>query len=849
MKKILFFISIITIINTTAQSKTYFLSPSGNDSNSGLSIEKAWKTIDKINQFVFQAGDAILLESGGVWRGQLFPKGSGEEGKPIILASYGDGVKPVINIGDAEGAAIRLVNQSWWEIRNIEVTSGAKPKLGIGRQGIVALYEGNDSQTKHIIIEDCYIHDIWGQMGANSEYCGYNSAAIYVGRVLGGRSTRDGFYDDVLIRNNRIERVDKCGIVVFGGRKDVKVRNNYIENLGGDGIFVNGPLKGLIEYNIAKRTCMRSGDPDLEGGENFWPHTAAIWIQNTTETIMQYNEVYDTGRQPYNGDGEAYDFDFDCRNCVLQYNYSRNNNGFLLIMYNTYGNIVRYNISENDQSHLIQLQGNIEDGNLIHNNVFYVDYGTIDIDYFCGDDGSRDKNKLGANFQNNIFYANGQGRFRTVYSSGSVYDRQYNDSLKLPPPAAGTSFYHNCYYGTWLNGLPYDPEKIVADPMFVAPGTGGEGLSTLRGYKLKTGSPCINTGRLIALNTDCDFYGNPINDGSPDYGIYEQIGSGAFADPLKQEKADREAKAEMDLLFAKLSFPEKLVFPQEGGKIVISLSEPLPENISGTVTITSGENTDKQTITIGNNTEDNIVFQAKSVKKLFPRPNLLVKMEKDDLKKEWEIPVYYSGKMELKKLSNVTIDGDLSEWENIPSLDINNKEQVYNTSEEWHTINDGACSFKAAISGNNLAIAVNVTDRQVITDQLSTDNIQIVFRKTEPENFRMFRGGRILLPARPENGKIENATLTIGRNSASLGEETQTFYKKTATGYIIELLIPFQSLGFESVPEKKSKLGMEIFLNNTLVKNGTNYQIKMSATGSPDNSVFTSVCNQFYIND
>jgi hypothetical protein len=52
----------------------------------------------------------------------------------------------------------------------------------------------------------------------------------------------------------------------------------------------------------------------------------------------------------------------------------------------------------------------------------------------------------------------------------------------------------------------------------------------LGGYKLKPGSPCINTGLFIPWNSALDFFGNPVLDGSVDIGAYEQIGSGVFAD-------------------------------------------------------------------------------------------------------------------------------------------------------------------------------------------------------------------------------------------------------------------------------------------------------------------------------
>lgn len=523
------------LIPCAAQNKTYFVAADGDDNASGLTIASAWKTLDKVNSMTFQPGDKILLKSGDTWHGQLSLKGSGEKGNPILLSKYGGDERPVINMGNAEGACVRLFNQSWWEIDNIEVTSGAPPVLGIGRQGIVAIIKGGNQHIEHIVIRNCFIHDIWGQLGGDSEYCGYNSCGILVqiqdeknGWGLNKNSINTTL-DDVLVEYNRIERVDKCGIVVRGCKNALNVRHNFMENLGGDGIFVGGCYKGVIEHNIAKRTCMRSGYLDLKGGENWWPHTAAIWIQDADETVMQYNAVYDTGRQPKNGDGFAYDFDFNCNKCIVQYNYSRNNHGFLLLMGKTSENIARYNISENDQTHLVEMQCNIEDKNVLYNNIFYIDYGTVNFDFFCGnDDSSENKKRLGATFHNNIFYATGQSLFRTIYSIGHVLPRKIDEETKVAQGTPNSLFYNNCYFGPWKNGLPNDPKALIADPLFIAPGTGGEGLSSLRGYQLRLESPCINSGIDVLLNGGKDFWGNKLDDGKLDIGAYEQIGSVAF---------------------------------------------------------------------------------------------------------------------------------------------------------------------------------------------------------------------------------------------------------------------------------------------------------------------------------
>lgn len=635
-----FFTLVFLVIGLTvsSQSKSYFISSSGDDSKSGLSIKDAWKSLDKVNQMVFQPGDKILFEAGSIWYGQLKPQGSGSEDKPIVLSSYGDGSKPVINIGSAEGAAIRLTNQSWWEISNMEITSGAPPEIGIGRQGIVARVQ-NGMHVQHIVVRNCFIHDIWGQLGGKNEYTGYNSCAIMISKP---RRDTTCSLNDVLIENNRIERFDKVGIIVDGGKENIMVRNNRMDNLGGDGIIIGGSYRGMIEYNIVRRSCMRSGNLDLPGDDNWWPHTAAIWIHDCEETVMQFNEVYDTGREIKNGDGEAYDFDFNCKRCICQFNYSKNNHGLLLIMYNTFENICRYNISENDRSHLIQVQSDLSERNLIYNNVFYVDYGTADLDLFCGDDNSRDRHKLGAHFFNNIFYATGQGRFRTVYTSGYAWERTFDENVKNIIPEESI-FKNNCYFGPWKNGLPDDPQKIVADPMFVAAGTGSDAIETLEGYKLKTGSPCINTGIPVQLNSEIDFFGNPVSDGSTDIGVYEQVGSGAFGDPQVINELNRVYKAKSDLAWAKTTFPKKLVINEETNDIVISLKEPLIETISGTL-IFHGDNLKirPESVVANKTARNNFTFTAKSVTKTPVSSLLSVKLECNSLTEEWEIPVINS---------------------------------------------------------------------------------------------------------------------------------------------------------------------------------------------------------------
>ncbi len=87
---------LVTIIvhigcTTRNQSKVYYISSGGDDDNTGLTKNTPWKTLTRINRETFQPGDAILLESCGVWNGQLRPLGSGGRGKRSTISCYSNG--------------------------------------------------------------------------------------------------------------------------------------------------------------------------------------------------------------------------------------------------------------------------------------------------------------------------------------------------------------------------------------------------------------------------------------------------------------------------------------------------------------------------------------------------------------------------------------------------------------------------------------------------------------------------------------------------------------------------------------------------------------------------------------
>jgi hypothetical protein len=75
----------------------YYVSNSGNDANTGVTTEQAWKTIARVNRFFFKPGDQILFKRGDTFVGTITVKYSGTNNKPITYGAWGEGAKPVIS--------------------------------------------------------------------------------------------------------------------------------------------------------------------------------------------------------------------------------------------------------------------------------------------------------------------------------------------------------------------------------------------------------------------------------------------------------------------------------------------------------------------------------------------------------------------------------------------------------------------------------------------------------------------------------------------------------------------------------------------------------------------------------
>jgi hypothetical protein len=69
---------------------TYYVSPSGSDSNLGTSPSSPWRTVKRVNEAALRPGDGVLFQGGSSFSDEtLMPANSGAPGSPIVFGSYG----------------------------------------------------------------------------------------------------------------------------------------------------------------------------------------------------------------------------------------------------------------------------------------------------------------------------------------------------------------------------------------------------------------------------------------------------------------------------------------------------------------------------------------------------------------------------------------------------------------------------------------------------------------------------------------------------------------------------------------------------------------------------------------
>ncbi len=251
--KILFFI--FGLFDLAVAGNFYVDSQNGSDQLTGKSVDQAWKSLAQANKAPLSAGDTLFLKCDGDWTGALNIKASGSQAHPIVLTSYGQGQKPVLeNPGQTGSSALTLAG-NWLIVESILVRK-------VFKVGIEILNGADYAVLRNIEVTDCGIGaSLAGRFGlVTGSY--FHDLHIVV-------NTNDGGDDDygavgVLFNNSDNEvsynRFVRCVAPSFdygvdGGAVEIwadkDIRNIYVHHnsayrcsgffeIGGQGFVVDG---------------------------------------------------------------------------------------------------------------------------------------------------------------------------------------------------------------------------------------------------------------------------------------------------------------------------------------------------------------------------------------------------------------------------------------------------------------------------------------------------------------------------------------------------------------------------------------------------------------------------------
>ncbi len=506
LRILLLFVLTVLMSSSAVQANNYYVDPAGNDANNGNSPSSAWQTLAKVSAAVFSPGDTIRFISGGVWAGQLLPQGSGIAGNPIVVDMYGTGKKPLINGPGANASVtLKLVNQSYWEVNNLEITNTQITGGSAQLTGILMQNTGTTALS-HIYVKNCYVHDVNSVGIGNANYSKGTGGIFYSGWI------NDALVKGCHVANVQIEGIRNSSTTMCD---HFVIDSNLIENVYGDGIVLHGAQNGsAITRNTLYNVCMSSA-------ANF----AGAWTYLSNQTTVAYNEVYGIKGGEGSNDGQAFDADISTNGDIFEYNYSHDNDGgFMLFMPSATNIIVRYNISVNDciGGTILKLFNYTATSstNKIYNNTFYL-----------------------SNNINEIF----QTGFNGVFNNNIIYSPGTVKQFATAPISSSSVFSNNCFYPssiTATNGPAGTVSgNIYADPGFVRPGFDSLGMNAVSAYKLLTSSPCRNTGVLMSNNGGVDYFNTPLPAGSPDIGAIQhtdtstvkQVTVGTIADSYARD--------------------------------------------------------------------------------------------------------------------------------------------------------------------------------------------------------------------------------------------------------------------------------------------------------------------------
>jgi polysaccharidase protein len=279
---------------------TYYVdSVNGSDGNSGLSVDSALRSLNRIESVNLLPGDQVLFARGSAFQDQLDVRYSGTADAPIIFGSYGFGELPVFS-GPNKG------------IVGVDSHDIVVQDIRIANAGDAAFYATNATNwtIQRVVIENTGlttgVGGIFWRAGTglairNSTFNGIHGDGIYLDRVNGASVTGNAFYGLEGANADGIQVEDSVGVSIASNTIDMasspnSTKGGIVVNRGGTIQIADNDITGgsfglsVTSQNVTIR------DNNISGQTRYsW--SASVLVGGSSDAanyLIEQNAIHDS---------------------------------------------------------------------------------------------------------------------------------------------------------------------------------------------------------------------------------------------------------------------------------------------------------------------------------------------------------------------------------------------------------------------------------------------------------------------------------------------------------------------------------------------------------------------------
>lgn len=532
-----FFLLTLSANPSEAFATTYYVdSTTGLDSDTGLTEDLAWQTLNKVETSSFNPGDNILLKRGETWSENLVFPSSGNSDNVITIGPYGTGDKPVIDAsGSLHGLDIRN-GKNYITVESLVITGST--------QETVFIYASASNITLNALDLSNTDRAIYISSGTFSN--------ISISNITSSSVTK-GFYavnftslTNLVFDNVDFSSATNDGLLIDNATfpnisSDITISNSTFNNNTLRGVYIRN-VEDITITNVTTNQNVLSGIQIANGGDNiilsditsnlngsmgiyFGDGLSNLALQDITLTSNTGNGLYFEGAgttanisgasalsnkiDGFNIHGSWSNINF--LDCAAENNgvdgAGADGDGFSF--HDTASGTIKKSISRNNFKTAVAHVGSaVVD---MENNIFSHDTnGTLALIYLT--------NSGTYSLYNNVIYSGGTiGSGMVLAGPTLTFKNNIIKGFNLGIEISSGTFTndYNIVYGAntdnW-SGITQGSNSLSSDPSF----TNELALD----FTLQVNSPAINAGTNLGLSTD--YLGQTIY-GIPDIGAYEYI--------------------------------------------------------------------------------------------------------------------------------------------------------------------------------------------------------------------------------------------------------------------------------------------------------------------------------------